>query len=45
MNFLKNHIAVVRMDSDNRKLGLRGGLEKKAWYIRLDLWAIGFRIY
>lgn len=32
------------MDKDNRKLGLRGGLEKTRGYIRLDLWGIGWRI-
>lgn len=32
------------MDSNNRKLGLRGGIEKGNWYIRIDLWSVGYRL-
>lgn len=41
---IKDHITMVLMDSQNRKIGLRGGLEKTLWYVRLDLWWVGFRI-
>lgn len=42
--FIKDHFTMVPMDSQNRKIGLRGGLEKTLWYVRLDLWWVGFRI-
>lgn len=37
-------ITTVKMDKANRKLGLRGGLDKVVAFLRLDLWGIGFRL-
>lgn len=37
-------ITKLQMDSKNRMLRLGGGLNDGKWFIRLDLWCIGFRV-
>lgn len=34
----------IALDKDNRMIRLGGGLNSGDWFIRVDLWSIGFRI-
>lgn len=39
MNFTKIHL-----DKDNRMIRLGGGLHDGKWFVRVDLWVVGFRL-
>lgn len=37
-------ITKIEMEPQNRMLRLGGGLHDGRWFVRIDLWAIGFRL-
>lgn len=37
-------ITTIFMERDNRMIRIGGGLHDNIWFIRLDLWWIGYRL-
>lgn len=43
MNLTLN-LTKIPMDKNNRMIRLGGGLHDGKWFIRVDLWFVGFRL-